>query len=639
MLKSAIAYYGGYTPVGDIIVLASCMVFAVLIRASYINKTKTFVLFRLTLVLLAVAGLSDISWHVFLFRALSVPHVLIYLTRALYHLSLFSILLLYVPYAMEVMHMEEKSEKCYLIVAAAGFFVLSLCEILGSVFRFGFYLEKNGTVHLGVNLFPAGYVFFSGIVLYLLVLYHNRVYRQVMLGVVGAIAVAFVLLLYQTIKGQVSYTTSTFLFTTFALLYLLHSNPYDVDIGAVNLTAFEDLVKYSREHGQKYIFMSLYLQDFEIRGTKYPRALQETIRRFVTQYFKNTVLFSISNGHMLLSIPVAQNPHYDVQIGEILGNFVEEYPKYRLDYKIVITSTYDVVSEQNDYVGLIQYIEDKMTMNQIRYVKDEDIDFYNKHKYILKQLEDIYKRNDLDDPRVLVFCQPVLNITTGCYDTAEALMRITLEETGMVFPDQFIPLAEKHGFIHTLSCIILHKTCMRIRNMLSAGYNVKRISVNISMIDVKEEKFCENVSRIISESGIPYEKIAIEITESQSESDFVIMKKKIEELRQSGIKFYLDDFGTGFSNFERIMQLPFDIIKFDRSLVIASGSDRKSMLMVEHLAKMFSDMNYSVLYEGVESEQDEERCEKMSAKYLQGYKYSRPIPIEKLTEYFEQSVS
>ncbi|MBR1740610.1 MAG: EAL domain-containing protein, partial [Lachnospiraceae bacterium] len=98
-----------------------------------------------------------------------------------------------------------------------------------------------------------------------------------------------------------------------------------------------------------------------------------------------------------------------------------------------------------------------------------------------------------------------------------------------------------------------------------------------------------------------------------------------------------DDFGTGYSNFERIMELPFDIIKFDRSMVLASASDGKSEKMVSSLASMFDDMDYAVLYEGVETPMDEEKCVQMRAKYLQGYKYSKPIPIEQLTEYFEKT--
>ena len=204
----------------------------------------------------------------------------------------------------------------------------------------------------------------------------------------------------------------------------------------------------------------------------------------------------------------------------------------------------------------------------------------------------------------------------------------------MVFPDVFIPIAERNNCVQMLTKIILNKTCRQINTMIRQGYSVRRISVNFSIFDVRENDFCTMVEKIIKENEIEHNKIAIEITESQNESDFEIIKERINELKDSGIKFYLDDFGTGYSNFERIMELPFDIIKFDRSLVIASSSDEKMREMVSHLAKMFSDMDYAVLYEGIEDEEDEARCIDMSAKYLQGYKYSKPIPIKQLTEYY-----
>ena len=84
------------------------------------------------------------------------------------------------------------------------------------------------------------------------------------------------------------------------------------------------------------------------------------------------------------------------------------------------------------------------------------------------------------------------------------------------------------------------------------------------------------------------------------------------------------------------MELPFDIIKFDRSLVLASGADERSKKMVSNLANMFSDMNYYVLYEGVEKDSDEDMCKSMSATYLQGFKYSKPTPIIDLKEYIRR---
>nr|MCR5215026.1 EAL domain-containing protein [Eubacterium sp.] len=272
----------------------------------------------------------------------------------------------------------------------------------------------------------------------------------------------------------------------------------------------------------------------------------------------------------------------------------------------------------------------------IHIVNSDDVTAFNKYEIILEELGDIYRRHNLRDPRVLAYCQPVYNINKRKYDTAEALMRLKLPGLGLVFPDQFIHLAEENGYIHVLTEIILQKTCDEIRHLLSKGYDVNRISVNVSVLELRDEKFTEDIHKIILESGIPEEKVAIEITESRSESDFKLMKAKIEELRERGIMFYLDDFGTGYSNMERIMELPFDIIKFDRSLVIASDSNDRSKSMVSSLADMFSKMEYSVLYEGVENEVDENRCIDMHASYLQGYKYSRPIPIIDLQNFFSK---
>ncbi len=101
---------------------------------------------------------------------------------------------------------------------------------------------------------------------------------------------------------------------------------------------------------------------------------------------------------------------------------------------------------------------------------------------------------------MLVYCQPVLNVGTGQYDTAEALMRLNLKEMGIVYPNQFIYLAEEHGYIHMLTEIILHKTCDAIHELTDAGYAIKRISVNVSVPELKDESFCDDIIDIIRQS-------------------------------------------------------------------------------------------------------------------------------------------
>jgi EAL domain-containing protein (putative c-di-GMP-specific phosphodiesterase class I) len=340
---------------------------------------------------------------------------------------------------------------------------------------------------------------------------------------------------------------------------------------------------------------------------------------------------------MLLALRAGKKADLSDTVSHMLDDFRKSYNKFRHDYKIIILETSDKISNTQDYVNLLDYIESRMEFNQEHFVSDDDIERFYNSSYILRQLEDIVQKKDLADERVLVYCQPVFNIKKGRYDTAEALMRLKLEQTGMVFPDQFIPLAEKYNLIHSLSLVILNKTCAAVRDFIEEGYELRRISVNFSEIDIRYKEFCSEVQKIIDRNGIPYDKIAVEITESRSDADFNIMKEKVLELQKLGIKFYLDDFGTGYSNFERIMEIPFDIIKFDRSMLIESNKSESSKYMVNTFANMFNNLKYAVLFEGVENADDEQNCMNMNAKYLQGYKYSKPIPIEQLRDFLSKA--
>ena len=624
----------GYSPVGDIVVMMIVSIFLILIRAAYIKPTREFRVFKCILFVLVLAAKTDILYHIFDYFIGQYPNIFIYLFRYLYHSFLFLDLVLYTVYLEYTMQLNGRGERIYSKIAFLGFAVFSVLDLVLTFVGVGFHITKDNTAVTGANFFPVEYLFFVLLLLFSMMRYKQRIYRPIIWAFVATIFFALLAMYIQGIHHQQSFTTVTFVFPAVAVLYLLHANPYDPEMGTLRTDSFEAALHNAKNTRTRLIIMSLFMHEFEQSGRKYPKEIRDTIRSYSENFFKNTTVFQISSGRMILVADVASNPDYAEETTKMLGIFKEHYQIYRQDYKIVIMQNYDALSEPDDYISFIQYIEGRMFENEISYVDEKSLDKFFSHKYIVDELADISEKHDLYDDRVVVYCQPVYNLQTGKFDTAEALMRLRLEKTGMVYPDRFIPIAETHNYVHMLSIIILAKTCRQIKKLMDEGYDVKRISVNFSIMDVREKTFEDSVKGIIEESGIPYDKIAIEITESQNEKDFSIVKEKITELKQSGITFYLDDFGTGYSSFERIMQLPFDIIKFDRSLVIASNTSTKSKTMVSYMAHMFTDMNYSVLFEGVEDEKDEERCIGMYARYLQGYKYSKPIPIEELTNYF-----
>ena len=630
-----ITYIGNYTPVGDIIVAAVCILMIILVQTTYVSRTKSYILFNGMIALLLVAVFSDLLYHFLSVEGTSDSYFSVYFFKSLYHASLFGILFLFVWYVMEIQIVTGLEFKIVYFISFLILIAVIIVDAYNSMKQYNI-LIGLAKGKKGFSVFGLGYVLFIAIIMYLFIRHRHSVFKKVMIGFYGSIAVAFLLLFTQRLFNQSSFTSSTFLFPIIAMLYLLHSNPYDMESGAVGADALKSYVGYNYKRKKEMLIGSMYLPEFDGEGKKLPKEVTDIIRMVASDFLKYAVLFKINNGQVILAADIDSNPDYENKMNKLINIFLESYNIYHYDYKIVIGKSLEEISRKNEYIKFINHIHKDMQINSIHFMEFGDVLLYNKQEYILKELEDIYHRKDMNDSRIEVYCQPVLNVKSGKYDTAEALMRLNLPDIGLVPPDKFIYLAEEYGYIHTLSLIILSKTCHQIRKLLIDGYDVKRISVNISVLEMRDSDFCKDFNEIIKNTGIPDDKIAIEVTESQNENDFNTMKNIIDELKENGVKFYLDDFGTGYSNFERIMELPFDIIKFDRSLVIECARNEKAEKMVESMAKMFTNMEYSVLYEGIETDKDEKRCIKMSASYLQGYKYSQPIPIEQLTRFLDK---
>ena len=580
-----------YFAASEITVLAVCFVMLILLTVSFKVRMKSFRIFAAMLYMLITATLADLTLHYLMDRDPDLPRTVFYALRTIYHTLLFAILHQYVIYTCEATALSRQRRKPYVLIATALFITFSIADA-GGIFT-------GRTMHI-----VDGMISFD--------------------------------LAAARLRMQSSYTSSTFLFPLIAVMYLLHSNPYDALLGANDLRGLNNLIHYSDEKQREYLFLSLYMRELDESGATLSEEMRALIRHVAESYYRKSTLFQVSNGHMLLMVPKDRNPNWEERTVKVLEEFRKEYERFRYDYKLVIGESTPEPNRKNDYISFIRSIHAQIPENTIHRVQPDDRDKFRRYETILKEVADIAAKNDPDDPRVLVYCQPVYNIRTGKYDTAEALMRLLLDDMGVVFPDQFIPIAEENGYIHVLTEIILSKTCKAISDLLSEGFEVTRISVNVSAMELRDQDFCGDINSIIDRSGVDSSRIAIELTESRNDSDFLVMKEKIEELKKKGITFYLDDFGTGYSNMDRILELPFEIIKFDRSMVIAGGQNKRSEQVLGSLADLFSKLNYSVLYEGVENEKDEEMCRGLSASYLQGYKYSKPVPISELKRFLDK---
>ena len=631
-----------YNRMGDVGVVALCIMVFILLSTSYVVRNKSYRVFNAIVGFIFVAAIINVGFgEVYNLHITNNPYItgLLYSLRLFYQILLFNVFFAYALYTTIVTNMPHKKARIVALVGTGLFLGLVIADICLTFSGVGFTIHNDsGYASEKFDIFMVGYLIFIVFIGILMLGIRKLIYKKVLWGFYLSSALAVIIRIAQWFLKESSLTTLTFMIPTLSMLYTMHLNPYNISTGTLDARALEDMVNNLYKRKKAFIIMSLMLPDFVGEGKSLPEAVKYQTRRFTIEYFRDGTLFQIGNGQIVMVAKIDKNPDYEDWMQTILGAFQEQYKIHKMPYKIVYGTSFLNTIGSNKYLSLIDFIHGNIPENTTHRIDDKDIARFEDNEFILSELEDIYKKCDLNDPRVMVFCQPVFNIQTKRFDTAEALMRLALENVGLISPVVFIPMAEKRGYIHVLTKIILNKTCQTIKKLNDeGGFILNRISINVSMIELKDKNFCSDINRIIHDNNIPGHKIAIELTESQNEEDFMIMKERIEVLHEEGIQFYLDDFGTGYSNMERILELPFDIIKFDRSMVIASGQDERSERIVENLARMFSDFNYRVLYEGIEDNADENRCLSMSATYLQGFKYSKPIPIGQLHTFLTKS--
>lgn len=580
-------------------------------------------LFKLNLLCYGNSCVSSIIFNGLMpaFEQGKISEVYIYLAHNSFYINLLVMFILYINYISDLFNVSK--EKLKLVNSLKwGIFIVSTSIILTSNFtHLGFYIV-DGEIHRNIflNGVVLGYALDMLVIIYIVVKYRKTMVKEIYGMLVSIISISVVVMLLQEIYLDGKFTVLTFLFPIIAIFYCLHSIAYDLNTGTVDLEFLANEIKSAHSFG----FVYLYLSDFKME--KMTDEIKYNLLHFNSRFFKKYKIYKFRDNSFILTYNCQKE---QPDFGSLEEQFKKVYEIFEMDYKVLVDNNcrLDTVDRLIEYCD---YTISNMQENTFVYTDEVIKNDFNRKQLILDQLRDIRNKSDLNDERVLVFCQPVLNKSTGHFSTGEALMRLNLSEIGMVYPDEFIPLAERYDLLHPMSNIILNKTCIAIRNYLDLGYEVERISVNYSISEFNKNSFRKEFLGIIEKNNIPVEKIAIELTESQDSYDFEKVHENMNRLSNYNIKFYLDDYGTGYSNFERLIKLPFDIVKFDKSLLVSMKRSDSSKYMVTNMSKMFKDIGYSILFEGVEDSDDEKVCLNLGFDYLQGYKYSKPVAIEEL---------
>ena len=238
--------------------------------------------------------------------------------------------------------------------------------------------------------------------------------------------------------------------------------------------------------------------------------------------------------------------------------------------------------------------------------------------------------------------QPCVELDTGRIVGAEALIRWHHPDRGLVSPDQFIHIAELTGLIEPIGNWVIKQACRNYLEWREADIALDFISVNVSSVQLKNPEFVNIVSQILTHTGMPPDRLELEITETAFIEDYEESISKLQQVRGLGVKVAVDDFGTGYASLKYLKQLPADVIKIDRLFIKDLPESTNDIAIIDALIILAGQLGLGLLAEGIETEAQKNHLVMAGVKVAQGFLMSHPLPEPELRSFYlarQQSAS
>lgn len=260
---------------------------------------------------------------------------------------------------------------------------------------------------------------------------------------------------------------------------------------------------------------------------------------------------------------------------------------------------------------------------------------------IKNEIDNILK-NALNKDSFEIFYHPIFGVRENRYVAAEALLRLKDESFGYISPSSFIPFAERNGQISDIGYIVFEKVIQFVASDDFKKLNLDYVEINISASQCIESRLLESVSTLLNKYNVLPQQIRFEITEGFADFNPQIVEKNISALHNMGILFALDDYGIGYSNIKKVLSLPIEVVKLDKTFVDELENQRLKIL-VNDTIEMLNNLNKKVLVEGVENKSTFDYFYELKHKnapaceYIQGYYFSTPLPQSDFVEFISKA--
>lgn len=546
-------------------------------------------------------------------------------------------------YCFYIMFEHSIDKHCYQIatrIVMAFATVLTLVNLLN--LRFGWiFTIKNGVYERG-PLNKIGYIpLFIEVGMFCVCYFRNRaMIGNTMKRVVQTMPPIVFLMTVIQIMSPDFIVTGTMAAIICMILYINFQssrNGRDALTGLPNRTNFMQEIRARRKHGDSLHLIMIHLERFEEVNKRYGSKMGDAVLFAIAGFLEGKLnryqVCRFGNTTFLLMAKSAGSKKDIQYVRKIRERFEAPWLQGEKEARVFVSIAHRSADfagyDENTAIDQLEY-----ALNVVRESGGNDIicfdetlkKQYMRNEYVLDRV-----KNAINNQLFEVYFQPLFNSKNNQFDTAESLIRLKDLDGSFISPGEFIPLAEKHGLMEEISRQVLEQVCRFLGTYPELG--LKQVSVNIPIGQLLDASFFEWVSSICERYHVSESKIRIEITERAMTDHPEQVKDVMQSCTEKGVKFYLDDFGIGYSNLAMVMELPFETVKLDSSLLSMMTSGAKEHRTLQLLVDMLHNSGFQVVAEGIETVEQMQAARSIHIDRIQGYYYAKPMPAGTVVEF------
>lgn len=305
-----------------------------------------------------------------------------------------------------------------------------------------------------------------------------------------------------------------------------------------------------------------------------------------------------------------------------LERVLATYKAVKVQFSIGIYQVEDIgmeLRQMEDRAAMARKAAKNSLLSEVVFYQEQfKTSLYNR-KFIEENIDTAIREGQLQ-----MYLQPKYSISQNRIIGAEALVRWHHPGRGLIYPMEFLPVIEEDGFITKVDYYIWKKAGEFLRRCREAGIEDCPISVNLSRRHLQDREFIRVLEHIVDVYGIRKHLLELEITETMEEH----VSQAAREIKEQGFKLLMDDFGSGYSSLNILLETPFDVLKLDRKFMENMMLSDKGRLILEHVIIMAEQLKLGLIAEGVETREQVDMLKRMGCDQVQGYYYAKPMPAE-----------